>query len=204
MAKFCTKCGAPLDDAAQFCSNCGTAQPAQQTQNAQQNYQQQTQNTQQNTQQTYQQNAQYNYTQQPQGNGFFSAAMRQDDYTAQYHPQDIADNKLMAVLSYIGILVLIPFFAEKNSHYARFHCVQGMYLWLGGLAVNVALGIVMGIFAIIPFAGWILSALLGFVMGVFDLAVLALMILGIVNAATGKAKNLPVIYMLRDRLGWFK
>ena len=41
-----------------------------------------------------------------------------DDYTAEQDPQDVQDNKAMAVLAYIGILVLIPLFAAKKS---KFH-----------------------------------------------------------------------------------
>lgn len=194
MAKFCTKCGAQLDDAAQFCSSCGTAQTAQQTPPQQENTQQTNQSTQQQT---------YTYTP-PKGDNIFNEAMKQEDFTAQYHPQDIKDNKVMAVLSYLGFLTLIPFFAEKNSHYVRFHCVQGMYLFLCELAVGVVSGIVTNVLDYIPYVGWIIDIPVSILFSVAGLALFVIQILGIVNAASGKAKNLPVIYMIRDRLGWFK
>lgn len=104
------------------------------------------------------------------------------DTTAEYDPADINGNKGMAVLAYIGILWLIPLLAAKGSKYARYHTNQGLVLWITCIVVGIA----GAILDFIPFIGGLLSGLLG-------LATLALMILGIVNAATGKAKELPVI-----------
>ena len=47
------------------------------------------------------------------------------DTTASYAAADVQNNKVMAVLSYIGILVLIPILAAKESPFARFHANQG-------------------------------------------------------------------------------
>lgn len=101
-------------------------------------------------------------------------------------PNDIQQNKVMAVLAYIGILFLVPLLAAPNSPYARFHTNQGLVLFL----FDIAVGIVSGIMAFIPFVGLIISSLLG-------LAIFVFMILGIVNAATGKASELPLIGKIR-------
>ncbi len=101
-------------------------------------------------------------------------------------PNDVQQNKVMAVLAYIGILFLVPLLAAPNSQYARFHTNQGLVLFL----FDIAVGIVSAIVAFIPFVGLILSPLLG-------LAMFVLMILGIVNAATGNAKELPLIGKIR-------
>ena len=37
-------------------------------------------------------------------------------------------NKVMAILSYFGILVLIPIFAAKDDAFARYHANQGLVL----------------------------------------------------------------------------
>lgn len=129
----------------------------------------------------------------PQNNGAnnnFNAApmpdMQGGDYTSQMNPNDIQQNKVMAVLAYIGILFLVPLLAAPNSQYARFHTNQGLVLFL----TDIVAGIVSGIFALIPFVGWIISSLLG-------IAIFVFMILGIVNAATGAAKELPLIGKIR-------
>ena len=48
------------------------------------------------------------------------------DRTAEFESQDIQDNKVMNILAYIGILVLVPIFAAKNSKVARFSSNQGL------------------------------------------------------------------------------
>ena len=87
-------------------------------------------------------------------------------------------NKLMAAISYIWILFLVPLFAAKDDAFARFHANQGLLLFL--------VSIVLGIIAIIPFVGAIISAIGGVVTFIF-------MILGIINALKGEMKPLPFI-----------
>lgn len=128
-------------------------------------------NTQQNTQ-----NAQ----------NFVNNMMNTNDTASQFDPQDINDNKGMSVLAYIGILFLIPLLACPNSRFARYHTNQGLVLFL----LELAIGVVTGIFGIIPIAGLIIGGLLSAVGGIFTLV---LMIMGIINAAQGQAKELPLI-----------
>ena len=103
-------------------------------------------------------------------------------------PKDAQDNKLMAILAYLGILVLVPIFAAKESPFARFHANQGLIL----LIVEIAVYIVFYILAIaLALSGfWWLISLISFVV---YLGILIFVILGIVNAAKGEAKELPLI-----------
>ena len=50
------------------------------------------------------------------------------DTTIEFDNQDIQNNKIMAILSYFGILVLVPILAAKESKFARFHANQGLIL----------------------------------------------------------------------------
>ena len=104
------------------------------------------------------------------------------DSTAQFDPQDIQDNKVMALLAYLGFLFLIPLLAAPNSRFARYHANQGLVLFI----FNTIASIIAGATCLIPFVGWIIGGILG----IFELV---LMILGIVNAANGQAKQLPLI-----------
>ena len=97
------------------------------------------------------------------------------DTTAEFDPQDIADNKLMAILAYVWILFLVPLFAAPQSKFARYHANQGLLLFI----VSIICGI-------IPILGWLL-----------EIATFILMIIGILNAANGKAKELPIIGKIR-------
>ena len=93
------------------------------------------------------------------------------DTTAEYDEKDIADNKVYAILSYFWILFLVPLLAAKESRFARFHANQGLVLFLASIICGV-----------IPIVGWILGVV-----------VLILEIIGIVNAAQGKAKEVPLV-----------
>lgn len=105
-----------------------------------------------------------------------------EDTTAEFDANDIQENKVFAILAYIWILFLIPLLAAPNSKFARYHANQGLVFFIA----SVAVGIVSLIFIWIPIIGIIVRALLG-------LCLLALLVIGIVNAAQGKAKALPLI-----------
>lgn len=115
------------------------------------------------------------------------------DTTASYSAADVQNNKAMGILSYLGILVLIPILAAKESPFARYHANQGLVLLLCEVGFSVASMILSVIFA---FLGplvllWTLVAAL------VNIAFLVLLILGIVNAAQGMAKELPLIGKFR-------
>jgi len=93
-------------------------------------------------------------------------------------PQDVQENKILAIVSYLGILCLVPLLLKKDSQYAQYHGKQGLVLLIGWVIVNVVM--------IVPIIGWIA----GFV---GNIICLILMIVGMVNAAKGEMKELPWI-----------
>lgn len=160
---FCSKCGKELPDEAKFCPACGAT----------------TDSTQQTAEKTFE-NTVETFTDTP-------------DTTAQFAPEDIAQNKGMAILSYLSILVLIPLFAAKDSRFARFHANQGLVLLVGEAVWSAVTGVLGRILrAISPFLGFVTA-----ILGVVNLLFLALAIIGIVNAANGRAKELPLIGKIR-------
>ncbi len=115
--------------------------------------------------------------------------MNTPETTSQYDPQDINQNKAMAILAYIGLLVLVPIFAAKESRFARFHSNQGLILLIVDVILGVAIAILSAIFLAISWRLVFLSTILNLLW----LPMLGLHILGIINASSGKAKELPVI-----------
>ncbi len=107
------------------------------------------------------------------------------DSTAEFDQNDIQQNKAMAILAYLSWLVLIPLFAAKESKFARFHCNQGIILAI----IEIAVWIVFAFLLFIPVLRWLFLIIELLISLVF----LAFAILGIVNAANGKAKELPII-----------
>lgn len=152
----CKYCGKPLQNGATFCGECGGK-----VENPQQNAQYANQ---QNFNQNQQQYSQYS-NQQPVNDKGFTA-------------QEVNDGKVMSILAYLGILVLIPIFAEKNNRFVRFHANQGLILFIASFA--------SGVISFIPYLGVIVNV-------VVSVAVLVFEIMGIVNACQGEAKELPII-----------
>ena len=107
------------------------------------------------------------------------------DMTAEYDQNDIQQNKIMGILAYISWLVLVPIFGAKESKFARFHANQGLVLAIAEIICWVALGILGGL----PLIGWIFRLL----DGLFSLVCLIFAVIGITNAANGKAKELPLV-----------
>lgn len=85
----------------------------------------------------------------------------------------------MAVICYLGILVLIPLLTDaKNDSFVKFHIKQGLVLLI--------LEVIVSIFWVIPVLGWILGA-------IGSAILLVLTIMGIVNSASGKEEKLPLV-----------
>lgn len=134
------------------------------------------------------------------GIGFTQSVMSGfgSDYTHEMDPRDIADNKAFSVLAYLSILVVIPIFAApKLSRFTRFHANQGLILLICTGVYSVVRLIITRFFnfvlGFLPFIPGIISAALGFVSIIF----LVLAILGVVNAISGRAKELPFIGRFR-------
>lgn len=111
------------------------------------------------------------------------------DTTAEFDQNDINQNKIMAILAYFGILVVIPILAAKESKFARFHANQGLVLFIASAAYWIMLEIIKSIIVSISTGLLLITTILGLTYLVF----MVLGIMGIVNAATGKAKELPII-----------
>ena len=121
------------------------------------------------------------------------------DRTAEFDQNDIQQNKVMAVLAYLSWLVLVPILAAKESKFARFHANQGLVLAIAEIVLGIVNGVIsaiLGALTAIPAIGvlfGILSVLVGIVFWVLGIVCFIFSILGIINAAQGQAKELPLI-----------
>ncbi len=85
----------------------------------------------------------------------------------------------MAVLAYLGILIVVPFLTEAHKDpFVKFHLKQGVVL-----IIFEIVGFFVGA---IPVLGWFVGWLIW-------LATLVFVVIGIMNAASGDEKMLPVI-----------
>lgn len=135
------------------------------------------------------------------GARFASEEPERVEVVEEYDKQDIESNKWISVLSYLGLLVLIPYFAKKNSKFAQFHARQGITFLVFEIAAAIVFTLIyvlgsvfIGIAAGTHKALWAIPAvLLYLVAGAVMLAVGVFAVIGIVNALSGKAKELPLI-----------
>ena len=107
--------------------------------------------------------------------------------------QDIQQNKFLAVFAYLGILVVIPWLAGKNSPFARFHTNQGLTLFIAEVLFNVSLGALRFINRL----SFIHFGLLISILSMFSIVFGVLSIWGIVNVCTGKFAKLPILGEVR-------
>lgn len=169
---FCGSCGTKVEDGVKFCPSCGASVGVQEQQK-------------QDTAQTdiKKKIAELNQT---------------ADTSSEYDAKDIADNKLMAILAYFGILWLIPYFARKESKYVQYHCKQAFTLFLVGIAYTVLSMVLRAIIKTPHYyygvyygsytPGWVST-----ILWLISIPIFILSIIGIINVVNGRAKELPII-----------
>ena len=94
---------------------------------------------------------------------------------------DIEANKLVAALSYLGVLVAVPLFLKRESAYCPFHAKQGLALlivWIIGSFVFW-----------FPIIGWMAG-----------IAVFVLNVMGLFKAFKGEKWEMPVVGDLAKKI----
>lgn len=92
--------------------------------------------------------------------------------------RDSVENQRLSVLSYLGMLFIIPLLARKDDPFAKFHSNQGLVLFLTGIVLDAF--ITMGV----------LGSLFSFALGIFQIYCT---VKGISNVLQGKMEPLPII-----------
>jgi uncharacterized membrane protein len=91
-------------------------------------------------------------------------------------------NRLVAALSYLWVLVLIPlFFVDKDDPFVKFHARQGLVIFIGFILAGFVL-------AVVPIIGNLVSLVLA-------LASIA----GLIQALQGKLWKVPLVGDIADK-----
>lgn len=184
---FCKNCGQQLEDDASFCANCGTpVESAPQTPISPQ-----AETPVQTPEAPQQEQVAQEEVQLPQKD------------TEIDNSAPLPSEKGLAWLSYIPWtpLFLVPLFVRKTSEYCKFHVKQGATLWAVGIAYQIVKAILLAIInAIFPgrygyyyYSHSVIYNIFDFILWGGTIFLFVLAIIGIVNAATGKKKELPLI-----------
>jgi len=94
-------------------------------------------------------------------------------------------SNIMAILSYIGFLCLIPILMKEKDEFVSFHARQGLVLFIGELATWIIVGIV-------PFL-WFLANIIGILW-------LVLSIIGIMNILKKEKKEIPLVGKFAEKI----
>ena len=113
---------------------------------------------------------------------------------AEGNSQEVEEGKAFAILSYALSLIGLPFFLipliMRNNDFSLYHAKQTMMIWLVGIAGAVVSGILSFI---------CVGVILGVVLAI---GLLVLTIMGLINAAQGQQKPVPIIGQWGE--DWFK
>jgi uncharacterized membrane protein len=95
-------------------------------------------------------------------------------------------DKIMLVLSYLGVLALIPLLSVKDSDFVRWHAMNGLTLAIAGLLIIVVMNFLL------PVVGCFLWPL-------ETIAFIGLTVLAIAKALRGERWRIPVVTDIAEK-----
>lgn len=99
----------------------------------------------------------------------------------KFDTKDIDDNKLMAALSYVGVLCLIPLLGMKNSRFAQENAKQGLLLFLVWIAGSLVFWF--------PLFGWLAA-----------IAVFVVNVIAFLKCLQGEFWEIPLLGQYRSKI----
>ncbi len=105
-----------------------------------------------------------------------------------------SDRTLMLVLSYLGILALIPLLTKKDDPDVQWHAKNGLAIFVAWIVISIVWAILS---AFLPDA---IGCAMSFISCGISLAGLAVIIIAIMKALKGERLRLPVISDFADKM----
>ena len=190
---YCENCGKQLEESVKFCTSCGASYQTNDEENSTSENLKESQEITNQTEPTAEEKLQ-------QATVTIDAVTQKlgntTDHTSDFSKTDIEANKGPALLSYFGLLVLIPIFAAKHSPYARYHANQGLVLFVGMLVWAVIDGAVTALLRALlgnALGLWGMYSLCGTALNIIYAGFSILAVIGIINVLNERAKELPII-----------
>lgn len=103
------------------------------------------------------------------------ANANKEEKSASTKDPDVEANKMIAALSYVWILFLVPLLGKRDSKFAQFHAKQGLILFI----IELLAGLIMWF----PVFGQLLM-----------LALIIVAVVGIIKALNGEWWEIPYVY----------
>lgn len=95
------------------------------------------------------------------------------------------DPMIMSILSYVGLLAVLPLIFPPKDTTTKFHARQGLALLIAEI-ITFAIGL-------IPILGWLVATLLSWLW-------IGLSIYGIFNVLVGRKRNIPIVQVFVDKI----
>jgi len=114
------------------------------------------------------------------------------DRTGEFDSADIQAASTISGISYLFILFFLPLVVNPGSAFGKFHANQSLILLIAGIVCSI-LGKIFNIIGQIPVIGEIIALIGGIAIGLISILLFVFMIMGMINAFSGKAKELPII-----------
>ena len=101
------------------------------------------------------------------------------------HCENSMKSRVLALMSYLGVLVFVPLVTNRDDEYVHFHARQGLVIWAFG---------VLAIFMLyVPGLGKLVFSFLAMVVLIYSA-------IGIVSVLLHKAWKLPIVGTLATKL----
>ena len=176
---YCNQCGKPNESGSRFCSSCGA--PLEKVYRA-----------------VGQKQAKRSFGERFSDfwNGVFGVWFKYADTSYNYKEEDRQQNRHVALLSYIHVLVLVPLVSMRESPFTQYHANLGLNLLVWEIAAEVVWYLLLHFFGWIPVLGWILWILRAATALVF----IGISLFGIRSALKGNARELEffrVFHMIK-------
>ena len=111
-----------------------------------------------------------------------------------------SDRTLMAVLSYLGILCLIPLLTKKDDPEVQWHAKNGLALFIADVAIWIVFGILSRVVIRIPALGCLGAGVISVIWCVIAIGILVIHIMAIMKAVNGQRFRIPMVTDFAEKM----
>jgi uncharacterized membrane protein len=121
------------------------------------------------------------------------------DATPGVPPPPPSDKTAMLILSYLGLLALVPLLVEKEDRNVQWHAKHGLVLFAAYIVCMIGLWILTMIVGAIPGLGCLMAILTSLAHVALVIAYLIVIIMGIMKALKGERLIVPMVSAYADK-----
>jgi uncharacterized membrane protein len=113
--------------------------------------------------------------------------------------QPSSDKTAMLVLSYLGLLALVPLLVDKDDRNVQWHAKHGLVLFAAFIVATIALWVLTMILGMIPGVGCLVAIVSFFTHMGLAIGYLVVIVMGIMKALKGERLVVPFVTPYADK-----